>query len=1056
MDRAMQVVLRETATIPTSLSPEILFQELDLGVEGLGKTSTAVYAFNTRDASKAFQVTCQAILTCSGVWPEYSRVASSMKFVDVPPTKHHVRYGITQHTYRHNYTKKQVSSEARDLYYSRMTGSCGVLVWDYVDDDDLYPLKSGTLIKRNTIGALVMRPEICQDGVERMVCRSICTDMQILRDISSLSLNVAEFALLEDMIVFETIKEGATDWITLKTSVLGRPQVSRPSIRMELQTGVLEDETLKINASGVVVRACEGRGAGQVDDWDMNFLSELLPPSGEFEAQSFVSKTLSGDSSPTAESSDAAETSSSTEELMERARNAPGAAAGRPKRPKKSVSTTSLSSSSSSVDVEMMEIEVEEEQVVDRKARRRAQVANSARRLRCRKKYEMMTLKTEATLLEQQLDGLRLKHKQMRVNGAVAAWEVKAIVQRHKRRQAEQTNEQLRQALFLQSGFVRNLRSMFSTSMPCTIELNMRNFLHTPTHLLKDSNARSDATGDQVFVETREISYYHWADGCGVLLWDYVDADDAHPQQKDTAAMRCTIGAVLVRPEICLDGVERMVCRNICTKVHTVDTPEVTPAIERFSKSRQLQLNERSCKWSPVGMDNNNRAVTTNLPSVGSGMNLLGILADADFDTSLLSELLLQDDGVADLAGEEYAQTSETLTTVSNDESSSSDDTSGLPDSPKVASVLKSKGRDKVTDRKAKRRAQVAVSARRHRYRKKHEMLGLRMEVGELTGQLHSLRSEYKLLRPNGQAEEYTMAQRHKRRQSEKMNEQLRRALVMQRRFFTSMQAFVLNSPIINAELNMCSLLHTFTCLGKMPYSRRRDYLALCTDSKADLAVQILLRETEGMNFAGPPSIVTHIVPAQSVQQQIVTTVAAYAFETLDLKSVFVSACDGIIGCGTEWPQYKAVSQYGEVKDKPLGNIRYGVSDTSYQRTGTTATQIVSVESRSIIFYRMSKDHGVLVWDFADEDDLYPVKPEVTIKRDLIGAAMVRREMCPDGAERVVCRSICTKFHSFSLPPTASEVSYYLQQSEEGAKMCGFVVYNHIREHASQPSMASV
>ncbi|RLN50634.1 hypothetical protein BBJ29_005501 [Phytophthora kernoviae] len=742
MDRAMQVVLRETATIPTSLSPEILFQELDLGVEGLGKTSTAVYAFNTRDASKAFQVTCQTILTCSGVWPEYSRVVSSMKFVDVPPTKHHVRYGITQHTYRHNCTKKQVSSEARDLYYSRMTGSCGVLVWDYVDDDDLYPLKSGTLIKRNTIGALVMRPEICQDGVERMVCRSICTDMQILRDISSLSLNVAEFALLEDMMVFETIKEGATDCYLALINAMERANAAtasgdgrlEPLIlttdaamledhsqdlssgtssgleafdsdflvsgEMELQTGVLEDETLKINASGVVVRACEGRGAGQVDDWDINFLSELLPSSGEFEAQSFVSKTLSGGSSPTAESSDAAETSSSTEELMERARNAPGAAAGRPKRPKKSVSTTSLSSSSSSADVEMMQIEVEEEQVVDRKARRRAQVANSARRLRCRKKYEMMTLKTEATLLEQQLDGLRLKHKQMRVNGAVAAWEVKAIVQRHKRRQAEQTNEQLRQDLFLQSGFVRNLRSMFSASMPCTIELNMRNFLHTPTHLLKDSNARvrclegvcteakldmakrilleetgsitpfttphiscqqidlgassfgmttvavyaletknacktfksvcravlncsmvwpnyslvnssmkpvdvpptklnihyrissheyqSDATGDQVSVETREISYYHWADGCGVLLWDYVDADDAHPQQKDTAAMRCTIGAVLVRPEICLDGVERMVCRNICTKVHTVDTPEVTPAIERFSKSRQL------------------------------------------------------------------------------------------------------------------------------------------------------------------------------------------------------------------------------------------------------------------------------------------------------------------------------------------------------------------------------------------------------------------------------------------------------------------------------------
>ncbi|KAG7398758.1 Transportin-3 [Phytophthora boehmeriae] len=438
-------------------------------------------------------------------------------------------------------------------------------------------------------------------------------------------------------------------------------------------------------------------------------------------------------------------------------------------------------------------------------------------------------------------------------------------------------------------------------------------------------------------------------------------------------------------------------------------------------------------------------------------MNLLGLLADTELDSGLLSDLLLEDDdGMLELTGEGSTLTSGTPTAAENDETSSSDDTSGSPGSPAVNSKLEPKRWDKVTDRKAKRRAQVAVSARRHRYRKKHEMLDLRKEVGELTEQLHSLRSKHKLLRPNGQAEEYAMAQRHKRRQSEEMNEQLRRALVMQRRFFNSMQAFVLNSPITNAELNMCSLLHTFTRLGKMPYSRQRDYLALCTDSKADLAVQILLRETEGMNFAGPPSIVTRVVPAQSMQQQIVTTVGAYAFDTLDLKSVFASACDGILGCGTEWPQYKAVSQHGEVKDKPKGNIRYGVSGTSYQRLGVAATQVVSVESRSIIFYRMSTDHGVLVWDFADEDDLYPVKPEATIKLDLTGAAMVRREMCPDGAERVVCRSICTKLQSFSLPPAASEVSYYLQQSAKGAKMCGFAVYNHIREHASQDTMVAV
>ncbi|ETP20070.1 hypothetical protein, variant [Phytophthora nicotianae CJ01A1] len=459
---------------------------------------------------------------------------------------------------------------------------------------------------------------------------------------------------------------------------------------MELQTGASVDEPLQLNACGVVGH-CSSNSS--MDDLDMNFLSDLLQSNSS--RVELLLTNESGDSPPTTDSpsSDAADTSSSTEEPM---RATMGTA-----RPKKVKKTLSTSSSSSMSDVAEAEPEHnKEKRVTDRKARRRAQVASSARRLRCKKKYEMMTLKTEANFLEQQLQTLRSKHKQMRANNAIAAWEERAIAQRHKRRQAEKTNEQLRHALFLQSGFVRNLRSMFCDAMPTSIELNMRNFLHTPTRLLKDQHSRvrnlesictdakldmakqiimeetggikpfitphiacqqidlgrdgfgmttvavyaletrnacktfkatcsavmncavvwpnytlvtsslktadlpptklnirygmshniyeSDATGDRVSVEGREISYYRMTKDCGIFLWDYVDADDMNPMQKDTTAMRCTIGAVLVRPEICVDGVERIVCRNICTKVHLVDSSELTPSLERFSKSRQL------------------------------------------------------------------------------------------------------------------------------------------------------------------------------------------------------------------------------------------------------------------------------------------------------------------------------------------------------------------------------------------------------------------------------------------------------------------------------------
>lgn len=447
---------------------------------------------------------------------------------------------------------------------------------------------------------------------------------------------------------------------------------------MELQINALEEEPLQLNSCGVVSHR-DGRGSGQTDDLEMNFLSDLLQDNDELPVASSGSpiESVSSDSA-----------TSSLPETKKRD------ATGRQKRAKDR-STSSQSSSSSSPAAEP-----EERRITDRKARRRAQVASSARRLRCRKKYEVMTLKTEANFLEKQLESLRAKHKQTRANNAVAAWEEKAIAQRHKRRQSEKMNEQLRQALFVQSGFVRNLRSLFSEAMPCSIELNMRNFLHTPTRLLNDPAARfqsleractnakldlakqiileetggitaftspqiscrqidlgsggfgmttvavyaletknacanfqticsailncgavwpnysllssslkladipptklhirygisrqiyqSDATGEQISTESREISYYRLTDNCGVFLWDYVDADDEHPLQSDTAAMRCTIGAVLVQLENCTDGVERIVCRNICTKVHLVDSPEVTPTLMQFSKSRQL------------------------------------------------------------------------------------------------------------------------------------------------------------------------------------------------------------------------------------------------------------------------------------------------------------------------------------------------------------------------------------------------------------------------------------------------------------------------------------
>lgn len=48
--------------------------------------------------------------------------------------------------------------------------------------------------------------------------------------------------------------------------------------------------------------------------------------------------------------------------------------------------------------------------------------------------------------------------------------------------------------------------------------------------------------------------------------------------------MCCGCCSVVVRQEMCADGVERVVCRNICTKIHALARPSPSQDIMRFSQ----------------------------------------------------------------------------------------------------------------------------------------------------------------------------------------------------------------------------------------------------------------------------------------------------------------------------------------------------------------------------------------------------------------------------------------------------------------------------------------
>lgn len=180
----------------------------------------------------------------------------------------------------------------------------------------------------------------------------------------------------------------------------------------------------------------------------------------------------------------------------------------------------------------------------------------------------------------------------------------------------------------------------------------------------------------------------------------------------------------------------------------------------------------------------------------------------------------------------------------------------------------------------------------------------------------------------------------------------------------------------------MRCLLHTYTRLGRSACSRSRDYQALRTDDKLDLAMQTLATETEAIPFV-TPSFTAHPVQVQEGEFGM-TAVSVYALDTVDMDKIFGAACRAYLSCRIIWPNYTLTWAKASVVDSPAENIQYCVSDVRYKNDATG--EEIRTESRLISYYRVTDEYAVLLWDFADADDLYPLKKETHMKCDTTGA----------------------------------------------------------------------
>ncbi|DAZ92717.1 TPA: hypothetical protein N0F65_012411 [Lagenidium giganteum] len=392
--------------------------------------------------------------------------------------------------------------------------------------------------------------------------------------------------------------------------------------------------------------------------------------------------------------------------------------------------------------------------------------------------------------------------------------------------------------------------------------------------------------------------------------------------------------------------------------------------------------------------------------------------------------------------------------------------------------------------KKIRRRGQIASSVQRHREKKRKMVASLKDELTTLTAQLTLLRSQRKGLHPDGKLVEYeemAVMQRRKRRQSEEMNSQIKRALFEQSAFLSGFRKMIMNQMPGPKELEFHQWIHSYTVLaGTDPLSRRREYLAAFSDSKMELAQNIVMRETDQIAWklsrAKPyyasarvlvdasrldgmcddyASVVKNeqvVMPDGTDGNEGLLTkkfTAMFLFEEnehVNFDSFYQVALEATKGVGVFWPSegydgrlQEIVDLNDSAEDESAGKTddksRVYYTDLHAELSMGSGDDAlpVTIESRMLCREQKTDTTGLIVWDYVDKDALHPHDEHVTnddflVRRDGCGSIVLQRER--NGL--VSLRSVSVKrFSPFvrENDPAGSELRKYQQMNKHAGDM---------------------
>jgi hypothetical protein len=156
LQAAMDILCRETESLTApDLDAPYIQAELTPGHDEFGITSTAVYAVDCCDLSALLRGVCVAVSDIISTCMFYMCTSQKRRVVDPDSSVSgsNILYRVVDTHHKSRHDNDELSIESRIITLYKKTDAYAVVLWDYVDDDELIPVNEAADITRQAIGA---------------------------------------------------------------------------------------------------------------------------------------------------------------------------------------------------------------------------------------------------------------------------------------------------------------------------------------------------------------------------------------------------------------------------------------------------------------------------------------------------------------------------------------------------------------------------------------------------------------------------------------------------------------------------------------------------------------------------------------------------------------------------------------------------------------------------------------------------------------------------------------------------------------------------------------